>query len=124
MPPYLWLALLLLGVAFLLRVDFIFYILYVLIGVFLWGRWFTPRAMRHLIAGRTYRRRAFLGETVEVTLTLTNQSRLALPWPGQAAPGLSAARLSDRLPAHRSPGAAGVAVAPAVRHHRQPPTPL
>ena len=80
MPPYLWLALLLLGVAFLLRVDFIFYILYVLIGVFLWGRWFTPRAMRNLIAGRTYRRRAFLGETVEVTLTLTNKSRMGLPW--------------------------------------------
>ena len=80
MPPYLWLALLLLFIAFLLRVDFIFYILYVLVGVFLWSRWFTPRAMRNLIAGRTYRRRAFLGETVEVTLTLTNKSRLALPW--------------------------------------------
>ena len=70
----------LLAVAFLLRVDFIFYILYVLVGVFLWSRWFTPRAMRNLTAARTYRRRAFLGETVEVTLTLTNKSRLSLPW--------------------------------------------
>ncbi len=80
MPPYLWLALLLLFVAFLLRVDFIYYILYVLVGVFLWSRWATPRAMRNLMAGRDYRHRAFLGETVEVTLTLTNPSRLALPW--------------------------------------------
>lgn len=80
MPPYLWLALLLLVVAFLLRVDFVFYILYVLVGVFLWSRWATPRALRNLIASRTYRRRAFLGEQVEVTLTLRNKGRLALPW--------------------------------------------
>jgi uncharacterized protein (DUF58 family) len=80
MAPYFWLALLLLAVAFLLRVDFIYYILYVLIGVFLWSRWSTPRALRHLIASRTYARRAFLGEPVEVTLTLSNKSRLALPW--------------------------------------------
>ena len=31
MAPYFWLALLLLAVAFLLRVDFIYYILYVLV---------------------------------------------------------------------------------------------
>lgn len=80
MSPYLWLAVLLLAVAFLLRVDFIYYILYVVVGVYLWSRWFAPRALGNLIASRTYRRRAFLGETVEVTLTLTNKSRLALPW--------------------------------------------
>ena len=80
MAPYFWLALLLLVVAFLLRVDFIYYILYVLVGVLLWSRWSTPRAMRNLLASRSYRRRAFLGETVEVTLTLSNKSRLALPW--------------------------------------------
>ena len=80
MPPYLWLALLLLAIAFLLRVDFVFYILYVLAGVFLWSRWHAARALTHLVASRTYRRRAFLGEQVEVTVTLENRSRLALPW--------------------------------------------
>ncbi|HOU40686.1 MAG TPA: DUF58 domain-containing protein [Promineifilum sp.] len=80
MPPYLWLALLLLAIAFLLRVDFVFYILYVLAGVFLWSRWHAARALTHLVASRAYRRRAFLGEQVEVTVTLENKSRLALPW--------------------------------------------
>jgi uncharacterized protein (DUF58 family) len=80
MPPYVWLALLLLAVAFLLRVDFIYYILYVLVGVFLWSRWWTPRSLGNLVASRDYRRRAFLGETVEVTISLQNKSRLPLPW--------------------------------------------
>lgn len=80
MSEYLWLLLLLFAVAFLLRVDFVYYILYVLIGIFAWSRWYTPRAMSKLMAARTYRRRAFLGETVDVTLTLHNESRLALPW--------------------------------------------
>ncbi len=80
MPPYLWLALLLLAVAFLLRVDFVFYILYVLAGVFLWSRWYASRALTRLVASRDYRRRAFLGEQVAVTVTLQNKSRLALPW--------------------------------------------
>ena len=34
LPYFRWLILLLLGVAFLLRVDFIFYILYVAVGGF------------------------------------------------------------------------------------------
>ncbi len=80
MTQYRWLLLLLLAIAFLLRVDFIYYILYVAVGVFLWSRWYTPRALGNLEALRTFRRRAFLGETVEVSLTLTNKSRLTIPW--------------------------------------------
>jgi uncharacterized protein (DUF58 family) len=80
MSAYGWLVLLLLAIAFLLRVDFIFYILYVVVGVYLWSRWSAPRALGQLEARRTFRRRAFLGETVDVTLMLRNRSRLALPW--------------------------------------------
>ncbi len=80
MNQYLWLLLLLLGVAFLLRVDFIFYILYVAAGVFAWSRWYADRALQNLSGVRHYRRRAFLGETVAIRLSLTNKSRLALPW--------------------------------------------
>ena len=80
MSRYSWLLLLLLAIAFLLRVDFIFYILYIAVGVLAWSRWRTPRALRNLTAAREYRRRAFLGESIEVKLTLTNQSRLAIPW--------------------------------------------
>lgn len=80
MSQFMWLLLLLLGVAFLLRVDFIFYILYVATGVYLWSRWYSLNVLHKLGASRQYRRRAFLGESVEVTLTLTNKSRLAVPW--------------------------------------------
>lgn len=80
MSQFMWLLLLLLGVAFLLRVDFIFYILYVAAGVYLWSRWYSLHVLEKLEASRRYRRRAFLGESVEVTLTLTNKSRLAVPW--------------------------------------------
>lgn len=80
MSLYVWLLLLLLAIAFLLRVDFIYYILYVVIGVYLWSRWYTPRAMRGLLVSRNYRQRAFLGEVVEVTLSLRNTKRLTLPW--------------------------------------------
>lgn len=80
MARYRWLILLLLGVAFLLRVDFIFYILYVAAGIFLWSRWHTGRALQKITASREFRRRAFLGEIVEIKLTLLNNSRLSIPW--------------------------------------------
>lgn len=80
LPYFRWLILLLLGVAFLLRVDFIFYILYVAVGVFAWSRWRANQSLQHIKASRDYRKRAFLGEEVEVRLTLTNTSRLAIPW--------------------------------------------
>lgn len=80
MLQYTWLILLLLAVAFFLRVDFIFYIVYVFVGVLLWSRFYTPRAMRRLMAGREYNKRAFLGEVVPVKLTLHNNHRLRIPW--------------------------------------------
>lgn len=80
MSQYIWLLVLLLAVAFLLRVDFIYYILYVVVGVFLWSRWHTPRAIRGLLVSRQFQQRAFLGESTEVVLTLHNNNRLAVPW--------------------------------------------
>lgn len=80
MYQYRWLILLLLGVAFLLRVDFIFYILYVAAGIFLWSRWNTGRALQNITATREYQPRAFLGEAVVIKLTLSNKSRLSIPW--------------------------------------------
>ena len=74
------LIIILLLVAALLRVDFIFYIVYVLAGVFLWSRWYAPRAFRHINFTRTFTDHAFLGERLTVTLTLHNDSRLPVPW--------------------------------------------
>jgi uncharacterized protein (DUF58 family) len=80
MAQYTWLLLILLAIAFFLQVDFIFYILYVFVGVLLWSRFYTPRAMRRLMAGRDYNRRAFLGEIVPVRLAIHNQGRFSIPW--------------------------------------------
>ena len=74
------LILILLFVAFLLRVDFIFYIIYVCVGVYAWSRWYTPRSLSRLAAGRFYSDHAFWGETIAVTLQLVNKSWLPIPW--------------------------------------------
>ncbi len=74
------LILLLLFVAFLLRIDFIFYVAYVLAGIFAWTRWYTPRAFRKLRAWREYNPNAFWGEMVNVTIHVQNDNRLAVPW--------------------------------------------
>lgn len=80
MSQYVWLVVLLLAVALLLRVDFIYYILYVVTGVFIWSQWYASRVLKGVMAGRDFAGRAFLGERVPVTVTLANDSRLSLPW--------------------------------------------
>jgi uncharacterized protein (DUF58 family) len=70
----------LLLLAFLTRVDFIFYIIYVCVGVYLLSQWYTPRALGNLGIRRRFSDHAFLGEQVAVTLELENRGRLPLPW--------------------------------------------
>lgn len=70
----------LLAVALLLRIDFIIYIVYVCIGIYLISRWYTPRALRGLRISRDFSPRAFLGETVPIALHWHNAGWLPLPW--------------------------------------------
>jgi hypothetical protein len=74
------LILFLLIIAFLFQVDFIFYIVYVISGIYLWSRWFVPRSLRLLSIQRDFQNHAFLGEGVEITMTIENKSRLPVPW--------------------------------------------
>ncbi|MEZ4593349.1 MAG: hypothetical protein R3D55_19715 [Chloroflexota bacterium] len=74
------LILILLALAFFLRVDFIFYVIYVSVGIYAWGRWLMPRAMKNLKSRRVYDRQAFWGEVVPVTIELSNHGRLPIPW--------------------------------------------
>ena len=74
------LIIILLLVAAFLRVDFIFYIVYVVAGIYLWSRWHAPRSFRHINFDRSFTDHAFLGEQIPVTLTLHNRSRIPLPW--------------------------------------------
>ncbi len=80
MNQVLALVLLLLFAAFLLRLDFIFYVAYVLAGVYAWTRWYTPRAFGRLRSERIYHSHAFLGEWVDVTIRLSHDNRLPMPW--------------------------------------------
>ena len=75
-----FLIIILLAIAFLLRVDFIFYIIYVCVGMYAWSRWYTPRVYRQLLIQREYADHAFWGETVPVTIHVHNQSWLPIPW--------------------------------------------
>jgi uncharacterized protein (DUF58 family) len=76
--PYL--ILFLLVVAFILRIDFIFYIVYVCVGVYVWSLWQTPRALTQLRISRHSDSHAFVGERVSVRLRLHNEQWLPLPW--------------------------------------------
>ena len=70
----------LLILAFLLRVDFIYYIVYVCIGIYALSRWVVPRTLQQVRISREFNDHVFLGETVAVQLIWTNLSRLPLPW--------------------------------------------
>lgn len=74
------LIVILLAVAFLLRIEFIYYIVYVCIGIYFISRWLVPRAMGQLRVSRKFDDHAFSGETVNIELIWQNQSRVPLPW--------------------------------------------
>jgi uncharacterized protein (DUF58 family) len=70
----------LLAVAILLGVDFIFYVVYVIVGVYAVSLWYVPRAAAKLRVSRRLTDHAFLGETVTVIVGVENCSRLPVPW--------------------------------------------
>ncbi|MCP4358038.1 MAG: DUF58 domain-containing protein [Chloroflexi bacterium] len=80
MKQFSTLILIMLIVAFLLRVDFIFYVIYLCIGVYAWSRWSTPRALQNLVSSRRYNSHAFWGESIPITIRLQNSGRIPLPW--------------------------------------------
>ena len=75
-----YLIVILLIIAFALRVDFVFYILYVCIGLYLWERLYTPRALANVRIERLFHSHAFWGERLPITLQIQNNNRLPLPW--------------------------------------------
>jgi len=80
MTDLLILALILLVIAFTFGVDFIYYVLYVILGIYLTSQFAIPRVIHRLSLKRTYNQNAFLGEQVEVRLTISNRSWLPIPW--------------------------------------------
>jgi hypothetical protein len=74
------LILVLLLVAFWLKIDFIFYLVYVSLGLYAWNLWRSPRMLAQIRAERAFDDHAFWGEEVPVAIHLHNESRLAIPW--------------------------------------------
>jgi uncharacterized protein (DUF58 family) len=66
--------------AALLRIDFFFTILYLFLGVYILSQIWSRRVLHQLVITRSMVSRAFSGDQVEVTLRLTNHSRLPIPW--------------------------------------------
>ncbi|VAW31691.1 hypothetical protein MNBD_CHLOROFLEXI01-1243, partial [hydrothermal vent metagenome] len=80
MGQFTALILILLTIAFILRVDFIFYVIYVSVGIYAWSRWMTPRVLKNLHSSRHYVDHAFWGEVVTIKVELANAGRLPTPW--------------------------------------------
>lgn len=67
-------------IAALLRIDFYFNILYLLLAVYLLSRAWTQRALKQMQARRRFVNRAFAGEEIPVTLEVHNTGWLPIPW--------------------------------------------
>lgn len=80
MKDLLILVVALLAMAVLMRLDFVYYVIYVLAGIWLLARWATPRSLRQMRVTRHFVDHAFLGETIPVSLELHNTTRLPVPW--------------------------------------------
>lgn len=75
-----FLLLLLFGFAVFLRMDWIYYVIYVVGGVWLISHWWTRRSLQNLTVSRRLPAKAFAGETVQSKIHFHNRSRLPIPW--------------------------------------------
>ena len=72
--------LLLLAIAILLRMDIVFYVVYVLAGVYGLARWWSAKNLRSLAVERRFTDHIFTGENSTVTIRLSNRSLIPAPW--------------------------------------------
>lgn len=77
---FLPLVLLLLVLAAALRDDFALTLIYLFVGAFGAGIWWTRRSLSRLEAERSFTERAFLGEKVNFEIQVKNPGWLPLPW--------------------------------------------
>ena len=75
-----FLLLFLFAIAVFLRMDWIFYVFYVVGGVWLISHWWTRRSLRNLTVSRRMPSKAFAGETIRSDVNFHNHSRLPIPW--------------------------------------------
>ena len=75
-----WAVIVLFAIAALMRMDWVYYLVYVVGGVWLFSHWSIRRAFRRLDVRREMHYRAFAGERIPVTVRIVNRSWLPLPW--------------------------------------------
>lgn len=75
-----WAVLILFAIAALMRMDWVYYLVYVVGGVWLFSHWSIRRVFRNLEVRREMHYRAFAGERIPVRVRIANHSWLPLPW--------------------------------------------
>jgi len=80
MTDYLPLIVFLMILAALLRAESALTVLYMIVGAFLIGFWWNKRAIRHIEFKRVFDDHVYLGENINVYLTIKNQSFLPILW--------------------------------------------
>jgi uncharacterized protein (DUF58 family) len=84
----------LLAVAFFTKVDFFFYLLYALFGIYFLGRLWARRSVNSVTLTRHHDHRVFLGQPFDVRVEVRNRSWLPVLW----------LRVHDTVPADLMPG--------------------
>jgi len=75
-----WALLVLFVFAVLLRMHWVYYLIYVVGGIWIFSHWWVRRSLTQLEIERHLPRHAFPGETLAARVQLRNRSWLPLPW--------------------------------------------
>lgn len=75
-----WALLILFIVGSVLRMDWIYYLAYVIGGVYLFSHLSVRRSLGNLTIKRTFMDKTFVGQQIQVRLELTNRAWLPAPW--------------------------------------------
>ena len=75
-----WSLLILFLLATLFRLDWVYYLVYVVGGVWVFSHWWIRRSFRKLSVRRKMLHNAFVGEKLPVHLEIINRSWLPFPW--------------------------------------------
>ena len=75
-----WSVLILFVIATLLRLDWVYYLVYVVGGVWVFSHWWIRRSFTKLHLQRQMLYHSFVGEKIPVHLHITNHSWLPFPW--------------------------------------------
>ncbi|MEM7127379.1 MAG: DUF58 domain-containing protein [Chloroflexota bacterium] len=80
MHSIFWALIVLSLVAVLMRMDWVYYLIYVVGGVWLFSHWWIRRSLGRIQVHRAVENRAFPGEILTAQVHVRNHSRLPLPW--------------------------------------------